>query len=152
MKRKSRSSKSEAKPARPVPEDRALYWRYFFNGQRCPVLRSQLVTALMAGTQLEVDRLPHAVLADAVLLSLAARAYHNAEIVDDYMGLLDRTNEVWRAPEFTHKVFDQTHLSTVSFIARGSTEFRCVEDQYVPVMVGWYLTHEAPSYFKKELT
>jgi hypothetical protein len=141
----------QAPPPPPPPPDRAVGWELFSRCQRSPVLRSQLFTALMAGTPLELDRLLSTVLADTVLLCMVSRVYHQAEIIDDYQGLLDKVSDAWRNPEFTHRVFDSIHLSTVSFITQGTAELKCVEDQYIVDMVQWYLEHEAPVYFSKEL-
>lgn len=127
-------------------------WTVFFRDQRSPFLRSQLITALMSGHALEVERLPTATLADAVMLSMTARCYHEAEIIDDYQALLSKTNEVWKDPMWTRRTFDQFHLGAVSFILMGSTEFVCHEDKYVPGLVGWLLEQEPPDYFSKELT
>lgn len=131
--------------------DKAPYWEFFFRDQRSPMVRSQLLTAMMAGKQLEVERLPKAALPDAVLIALAARKYHEAEIVDDFPALLRRADEVWRDPLFSHKVFDSPHLGTVSFVVRGTDQFTCVEDMYIPDLVGWLLGHDAPQYFVEEL-
>jgi hypothetical protein len=126
-------------------------WEFFFRDQRAPLLRSQLITALMAGRVLEVDRLPTAALLDAVVLSMTARAYLDAEIVDDYAALLRRTDTAWRDPMWTRRMFDQTHIAAADFIVRGATEFKCFEDMYLPAFVGRMLELDPPSYFKREL-
>src|ERR1700733_8017072 len=127
------------------------FWSLFFRCQRNPILRSQLVAALLVGTPLEVDRLPSAALLDAVLLATASRAYCESEIVDDYTALLRRTDEEWRRPDWTSKVFDSIHTGTANFILHGSTEFVCVEEQYIPTMVQDYLQGAMPNCFVKEL-
>ena len=136
-----------------LPVGRAPYWEVFFRQQRSPLLRSQLITAVMAGKQFETDRLPKAALADAVLLSMAARNYVEAEIVDDYPALLRRTDETWKEPDWTCKVFDQSHTGTVDFIVRGvtTTRFTCAEDAPIPGLVEWLLDHDCPDYFAEEL-
>jgi hypothetical protein len=147
-----KKKKTEYKPSTPLTKtDTAPYWSNFFRDQRCPVVRSQLITALMAGRQLEVERLPTAALADAVMLSMVSRYYFEAEIIDDYPALLRTTEAKWKEPMFCHEVFNQMHLSTVSFVVRGSDELVCYEDQYIPSLVGWWLNHDVPEYFAKEL-
>lgn len=132
--------------------DKAPYWDFFFRDQRSPLLRSQLVTALMAGRRLEVERLPTASLLDAVVLSSAARSYHEAEVVDDFHALLRRTADTWKSPTWCRRVFDQTHSNAASFILMGVTEFVAAEDAYIPDLAGWLLEHDPPEYFAKELT
>ena len=130
------------------------HWETFFYCQRSPVLRSQLLMALMCGTVLEVDRVPVKALMDAVLLAFTARLYCSAEIVDDWARLLERTLEVWdaRDPDRRTAVFDQTHLSTGFYILYGKTDqFCCYEDRYIPDMVGAYLLQDPPTYFDREL-
>lgn len=147
--------RKKTKPAEPVPQpqrkDVASNWATFFRDQRSPFLRSQLITALMAGRQLEVERLPPAALLDAVVIAMAARVYHEAEIVDDFDALLRRTDEVWKDPMWTRRIFDQVHMSAANAIIKGLAEFVCTEDLYIPELVGWYLAHDVPVYFEKEL-
>ncbi len=127
-------------------------WQTFFRCQRNPVLRSQLLSALMSGTTIEVERLPTASLLDAVLLATASRVYCEAEIVDDYAALLRRADEEWKQPGHTSNVFDQTHAATCDFLVTGRTsEIRCAEEQYIVDMVAWYLQQEPPNYFSKEI-
>ncbi len=130
-----------------------LLWPFFFRQQRAPVLRSQMLTALLAGTQIAADRLPVASLPDAVLIAAAARRYCDAEVVDNWDSLRRRTEEKWAEPEFTHRVFDQTLLCTVGFLTRfdSATALETPEACWVPGMVEWYLRHEVPQYFRKEL-
>lgn len=145
------------KPVIEVVRDRversitAPYWAFFFRDQRSPFLRSQLITALMSGHALEVERLPTVTLLDAVLLSSTARCYHEAEIIDDFNALLRRTDDTWKAPDWTCRVFDQTHTAAADFILRGVAEFENAEDVYIPDLVEWLLEHDPPAYFKKEL-
>ena len=127
-------------------------WETFFRCQRSPVLRSQVLTTLMAGTPLEAERVPAGSLLDAVLISFTARAYCNVEVVDDYDALCSRTNEIWARPDFTHKMFSSAHGCAASFILRGSREFHAAEEGYIPAMVGWYLGHDVPNYFHHEVT
>ena len=123
-------------------------WKQFFMCQPNPVLRSQLLAALMAGQVLQVERLPVAVLQDAVLLAMAARNYCEAEVVDDYAALLQRTRDEWRRPDFTHALMDQTHGYWVdAIVERGASSFDNYEEQYIPEMTAWFLAHDAPSYF-----
>jgi hypothetical protein len=155
MKKSNKKKEAKAAAAVKVPEpacrDVAPNWTTFFRDQRNPVLRSQLITALMAGKQLEVERLPVSVLLDVVVLSMAARTYHDAEIIDDYQALLRRTDELWKDPMWTKRTFDQFHMSVADFIIRGSSEFVCYEDQYIPDLVGWLLEHDPPAYLEREL-
>jgi hypothetical protein len=146
--------KQQNKPVvveQPRVVDRAPGWAIFFRDQRSPFLRSQLITALMAGKQLEVERLPTSTLLDVVILSMAARNYHDAEIIDDYNALLRRTDDAWKDPMWTRRIFDQTHMNVADFILRGATEFVCYEDQYIPALVSWLLEHDPPTYFSEEL-
>jgi hypothetical protein len=128
-------------------------WEVFFQCQRSPVLRSQMLTTLMAGTALQAECVPTSSLLDAVLISFAARVYCEAEVVDDYARLLERTEELWRAPDWTSRVFNSIHGNTANFIINhGAREFVCAEEQYVPLMARWYLEHDCPEYFETELT
>lgn len=147
------SKAKKQQPVQPrVQQDVAPYWAFFFRDQKAPILRSQLITALMAGKQLEVDRLLTPMLLDVVIVSMASRFYHEAEIIDDYQALLQRTDTAWGDPMYTRRTFDQVHSNVASFIVRGSTEFKCFEDQYIPDLVGWYLERpEVPNYFSKEI-
>lgn len=143
------------KKAEPIPPpnrhvERANGWELFFRCQRNPFLRSQILAALMAGTQLELARLPNAALADVALLATVSREYHDAEIIDDYEGLLARIRDLWRQPEFTHRTFDSIHLSTISFITMGTKQIHCIEEKYIIDLVEWYLSHDAPDYIRKE--
>lgn len=131
--------------------DKAPYWAFFFRDQRSPFLRSQMITALMEGKPFEVERLPTAALLDVVLLASTARAYHEAEIIDDFQALLRHTEEIWKSPGWTCKMFDQTHSSAADFILRGVVNFDNAEDVYIPDLVGYYLEAEAPSYIGREL-
>jgi hypothetical protein len=147
-----RKQKQQETVVQPTNHDRAPYWEVFFKCQRSPVLRSQLITALMAGKPLEVERLPPAALLDVVMLSMVTREYYQAEIIDDYVALLRKTDTIWREPMWTCKIFDQYHLHTADYVVRGSTELVSYEDRYLPGLVQWYLNAEAPSYFKEEIT
>lgn len=145
------AKKQKPAPALPIRRDAAPCWHIFFRDQRSPFIRSQLITALMSGHPLEVERLPTSALLDAVLLSMTARNYFEAEIIDDYNALLRRTDTAWKDPMWTRRIFDQVHMNAADFIVRGATEFKCHEDQYIPDLVGWLLENEPPQYFKKEL-
>lgn len=144
-------AKKKAQNPTPTSHDHAPCWEVFFRDQRSPLLRSQLITALMSGHQLEVERLPHGALLDAVVLSMTTRNYLDAEIVDDYTVLLRHVDELWRDPMWTRRVFDQYHSNAAGFIVRGSTKFVCAEDLYIPDLVRWFLEHEPPQYFSEEL-
>jgi hypothetical protein len=150
MAKKAGKDKPKAQEPTP-PQDSAPYWEFFFRDQRSPLLRSQIVTALMAGRQLEVERLPPASLLDAVVLASAARVYHEAEIIDDFNALLRRTDEAWKDPQWTCRTFDQTHRNVADFIIRGLTEFVAYEDLYIPELTKWLLEHDPPEYFSEEL-
>jgi len=127
-----------------------LCWESFFQCQRHPMLRSQLLTALMAGTPLSLEWLPTPMLLDVVLVCTAARNHCDAEIIDDYRGLLDKVNELWSQPNWSCKVFSSIHGSRANSILQGSAEFTCTEELYIPAMVDWYLTHEPPQYLAVE--
>ena len=128
-------------------------WETFFYEQRSPVLRSQMLTVLMAGTQLEAERVPKASLLDALLMAYAARHYCAAEIVDDFQVLVDRVKEEWDRPTWTTKVFSSAHANAAAFIVyRGSRNLDDCEHQYFLRMMEWYLGHDCPSYFDEELT
>lgn len=127
-------------------------WERFFQHQRSPMLRSQLLTALMTGGKpLEVESLPSAVLLDTLLLAAVARQEHEAEIVDDYDGLLARVNREWAEPAWTCKRFDQRHSGLASLIAIGnSVTFTDPDVEYLVTMVGTYLNQDAaPEFFGK---
>ena len=146
MKRKSKTVVAELSSSEHAP-----YWEVFFSRQRNPFLRSQLITALMAGKTLEIERLPRPVLLDVVMLAAATRYYLDAEIIDDYNALLRHTDTEWKDPLWTARTFDQMHCSTADFVLRGAEEFVCAEDQYVPELANFYLQHDPPVYFSKEL-
>ncbi len=133
--------------------DTAPRWAFFFTCQRYPMLRSQLITAIMSGTSLCVERINKHMLLDVVLLATACREFHNAEIVDDFQGLLDRTEEEWRRPEWTCRVFSSIHAGWANFIINhGTRDFIAPETRYIPALAGWLLEHDAPAYFSEELT
>lgn len=134
------------------PREKLPHWETFFRSQKSPILRSQLITSIMAGKPLELDRLPDAALLDVVMLSTTARDYHQAEIIDEHTGLLRRTEEKWKDPLWTTRTFDQTHCTAANYILqRGTAEFTCTEDQYVPEFVQWLLEHDPPKYFSEEI-
>jgi hypothetical protein len=127
-------------------------WEAFFRCQRSPLFRSQLLMALLSGTTIQVDHLPITMLLDVVLLATAARGYCEAEIVDDYGSLVAKVREVWDRPDYTARVFDSIHGLAANFIVyHGRRKFACFEEEYIPIMVGWYLRHESPNYFKREI-
>lgn len=135
-----------------IIEARPLCWESFFRCQRYPILRSQMLTSLMAGTPLEVERVPAPMLLDLLLLATACREQHDAEIVDDYDGLITRVAEAWASPNWTCKIFSQVHARWASRITEGKRDFDSPEEGYIPQMAGWYMAHNAPEYFVKELT
>ena len=128
-----------------------LCWETFFRCQKAPMLRHQVLIALMSGKPFCIERLPSAVLLDVLLLATAARQDCDAEIVDDYDGLVTRVRLAWAKPDWTCKVFDNIHLTKASCILEDRREFICPEDQYIPEMVGWYLRHDVPEFIGKEL-
>jgi hypothetical protein len=138
----------------PAPETptKPLCWESFFQCQRYPILRSQLLTAMMAGTVMPAARVPTASLLDVVLIATAAREVLNAEIVSDYNGLLSRTQEEWSRPDWTAKVFSSIHGNWANAILRGTRNFDAPETEYIVPMTEWYINHEAPEYFVRELT
>jgi hypothetical protein len=154
---RSKRANTEVRKADIAPEtttgrpSELLCWEVFFYCQPNPVLRSQLLTCLLAGNRLLLDHIPMIMSLDAILISFTARTYCEAEIIDDFQGLLDRTEEEWRQPTFTHRVFDSMHGSAANWVIKGSQEFGCPEEQYIPRMVQWYLEHDVPAYFVREL-
>ena len=134
-----------------MAQQRPLCWETFFRCQKAPLLRHQILMALMAGTPFCVERLPSAVLLDVLLVATAARQDCGAEVVDDYDGLVTRVRAAWARPDWTCRVFDSIHLDKANCILDGRTEFICSEDVYIPNMVGWYLQQDVPEYVAKEL-
>jgi hypothetical protein len=132
--------------------DKPLCWETFFQCQRSPALRSQLLAALLSGTQIVVERLPQQMLLDVVLLAFAARVYCDSEIVDNWAELLRRTEEEWERPDWTCRIFDSIHTSAANNIVHGQvSNFTCAEEQYIPDMAQWYLDHDLPEYFSREI-
>jgi hypothetical protein len=127
-------------------------WESFFRCQRHPMLRSQLLTGLMAGTRIEAERIPTPALLDAVLIAAAARQVHNAEVVDDFQALLTRTETLWAAPDWCTRVFSSIHGRWADRILKGAQGFDTPEEKYIPAMVGWYLEQDPPDYFSYEMT
>jgi hypothetical protein len=147
-----RPQKAVKKTTAVVTEEIVARWPFFFQCQRYPILRSQILTALMSGTPLVVDRLPTYILLDVILLATACREYHNAEIVDSYDELLKQTEEHWRKPDWTAKVFSSIHCNWAdAIINRGIRDFESAETRYIPAFTGWFLEHDAPKYIDKEL-
>jgi hypothetical protein len=132
--------------------ERPKAWESFFRCQPNPILRSQLLTGLMAGTRLETERIPTPALLDAVLIAAAARQAHNAEVIDDFQGLLDRTEAAWSRPDWCARVFSSIHGRWADRILKGTQGFDTPEENYIPAFVGWYLDHDPPEYFERELT
>ena len=129
------------------------WWENFWLRQRHPVLRSQLITALMAGTVVEVAQVPTAALLDAVLIATAAREYCQAEVVDDYQALLYLAKETIDQPDYTHRATDSIHGNAACLIIYyGLRKFVSAEDLYIPEMIEQYLQQEVPNYFLKETT
>ena len=125
-------------------------WEIFFYEQRNPVLRSQMLTILMAGTPMEAERVPKAALLDALLLAYAARRYYSAEIIDDFQVLVERVKEEWERPTWTTKVFSNSHANAAAFIVyQGARSLDDCEHQYLLNMVEWYLGHDCPAYFSE---
>lgn len=147
-------TKKRREPTPPVPTQQGPDWSRFFYCSRNPVLRSQLLTALLAGTPLTAERLPTAALADAVLLCEGARRYHSAEVVDDFAGLCRRVEEKWAEPTWTARTFDQLYLQAVGSVTRSRSDsaLELPETGWIPNMVGWYLEHGVPEYFRQEVT
>jgi hypothetical protein len=137
----------------PPAQTRPKCWESFFLCQPNPVLRSELLTALLAGTKLEVQRVPVVSLLDTVMLAFATRTYCNAEIIDDFKALCERAEEEWRKPEWTTRVFDSLHANAANYVINhGMQEFAGYEEQYIPVMAAWYLDHTIPEYFVEEVS
>lgn len=126
-------------------------WEVFFSCQRHPILRSQLITAMMSGTVLDADRVPTGLLLDALLIATAARTDHNAEVVNTYDALVTRVREEWSKPDWTCRVFSSQHANKANWILQGQVEFCCAEDVYIPQYVGWLLQQDAPAYWDEDL-
>lgn len=156
---KKRQALPAARASEAGPDDlpgpalpRRSAWELFFACQRNPVVRSQLITGLMAGTKLQFERVPTVALLDAVLLCTAAREFCAAEIIDDYEELLSRTKAEWERPEHTHRDFDSQHGRWAGCIVfHGARDFETPEERYVPGFVSWLLSQDAPEYFVREL-
>lgn len=133
-----------------VTIERPRCWEAFFMCQKNPIWRSQLITSMMAGTQLHAESVPNALLLDLLLFATASRYYLQAEIVDDYEALKQRVREEWAKPDWTTKVFSQTHARWCNCILNGATQFDCPEEKYIPDMVSWYIEHNPPVYFVEE--
>lgn len=122
-------------------------WTVFFRCQRHPILRSQLIVALIAGQQLTVARVPTALLLDLFVMATAAREFHDAEIVDSYDELVTVVKEIWNSPEYTAARMDQQHSNLASSILFLDSEVKSIferpEDRYVPALVAAYLEMEA---------
>jgi len=144
------STASEVQPESDLPR-KPRCWESFFQCQKSPILRSQMLTVLMAGTPLESEHVPTAALLDALLLAFTARTYCEVELIDDYEDLKRRTDDTWKRADWTTKVFDSIHACAANFIILGSEELAAAEEAYIPTMVSWYLGHDVPQYFVKEL-
>jgi hypothetical protein len=81
-----------------------------------PVAASQFITGMAAGLQLQVDHLPDCLLPHAVLLSTIGLRTYQQQIVDDYAYLLQRMQDVWAEPDFTHRRFWHPQLAHCWFI------------------------------------
>lgn len=150
---KQRKAVPHSQPVVTVDGAAAEQLGIFFRCQRYPVLRSQIVTALMAGTPLTVERLPTHILLDVVLLATACAEYHNAGIVDDFDLLVDRVKEEWGKPEWTCKTFESIHAMWAgSIVYHGTSDFETAEERYIPSLAGWLLEQTVPQYFAKEIT
>lgn len=71
---------------------------FFFSGVRNPQDVSDVVTCLAAGKPLEVLRLSDDLLPPVVLLATIGLRAFDQQIVDDYVILLDRVEELFAAP------------------------------------------------------
>lgn len=151
MRKKKENPPVEAQQPLPLKTNaKPLCWESFFQCQRHPVLRSQVLAALMSGTVLEVERLPSPALLDVLLLATAARETCNAEIVSDYDALRTRVEEEWSKPDWTTRVFSSAHGRWANCILKGTKDFDSPEEAYIPSMVSWFMNHDAPQYIAKE--
>jgi len=113
-----RRSTNVGQPAAEVRQ--AATWReYFFQCTRNPVSVSNLIVALAAGTPLQVDRIPPELLAPVVLLSTVGLRVFQQQIVDDYVALFNRMEELWKDCDVTLKLpngesMQFLHLNPVS--------------------------------------
>lgn len=125
-------------------------WQLFWQCQRSPVLRSQVVAALLAGTVIEVERLPRALLADVAVLATVTRTCCDAEIVDDYQALLQRVEEVWQEPTWTCRTFDSPYLGWLHFVLLGSVNLEVPEVAWMPDWIEELLEQDMPGYLAPE--
>jgi hypothetical protein len=93
-----------------------LHTQHFLSGIKCPVLQSNLVAALAGGNVLQVGLLPVALLPTVVLLATIGLRSYQQQIVDDYGLLLARMEQVFKAPELTHRHYFHPQLSLVALI------------------------------------
>jgi len=158
MTKKARSRKEQ--PAKSVTSqfqttvesDRPRAWECFFRDQPFPVFRSQLLTALMAGTPLDVEHIPVRALADVAIIAAVSRYFCNAEVVTDWKALISKVRELWDAPTFSHKVFSNMHLRALASVIYHNSEQSAFSDHdelYLPELVRWYLEQETPDYFER---
>lgn len=125
-------------------------WEVFFRCQRHPMLRHQVLMALMAGTPLIVDRLQKPMLLDVLIIANVTREYFEAEIVDDFQALKERVEEEWAKPDWSCRVFSSQHANWANWILKGEVRAKNREELYIPDMVGWYLDQEPPTYITEE--
>jgi hypothetical protein len=145
---KSRKEKPRAELS--LENSTSQAWEMFFRSQRYPILRSQLITSLMVGVPYELERLPTATLLDAVLLTTAAREYLQAEIIDDYDGLLSRADDEWSKPDWTAARFDQINAMWAGVILKGVRNFDPPEVRWIPAFVNAVISSAVPEYFSEE--
>jgi hypothetical protein len=70
---------------------------FFFSGCANPANVSDFIVALAAGQPLQADRLPAELLPCAVLLATIGLRAFQQQIVDDYIVLLDRMEDCFKA-------------------------------------------------------
>jgi hypothetical protein len=109
---------------------------HFFMDCNDPVAVSELITSLAAGTVMKVDRIPQSILPHVVLLTTIGLRRYNQQIIDDYGYLLQRTLDVWKEPDFTHRVFWHPQLNLVWYICERGPRGEyflddCYETQYM---------------------
>jgi hypothetical protein len=131
------------------------HWDIFFRCQRYPILRSQVLVALMAGTVTPTERVPVAALLDVFVLATAARERVDADIVDNYAELERRVREEWDGERF--HVMSSQHGNCASSIVYLNADRKAIfdrpEDSYIPAMLSkLFEVEEVPQYIGQEMT
>lgn len=90
----------------------------FLSGIRNPISVSNLITALAAGTVLQVEHIPVDTLPSVVLLATIGLRSFNQQIIDDYQLLLEKMEAAFKDTTLTHRDFYHPDLWLVSSISQ----------------------------------